>query len=97
MMGKNIYTNVIAVRRKLLIAGASLPALAWAGAARAQSKPPILIGWLHADSRESSAHYLGAFKEGLAALGWKEGSQIVIEERWADDAANDTGARGQVY
>jgi putative ABC transport system substrate-binding protein len=50
----------------------------------AQSKPPILIGWLHADSRESSAQYLSAFKEGLAALGWQEGAQIVIEERWAD-------------
>ena len=51
---------------------------------RAQAKPPILIGWFHADSRESSARYLSAFKEGLAALGWKEGSQIVIEERWGD-------------
>ncbi len=49
-----------------------------------QSKQPILIGWLHADSRELSGHYLTAFKEGLAALGWKEGSQLVIEERWAD-------------
>ena len=49
-----------------------------------QSKQPVLIGWLHADSRESSANYLSVFKEGLAALGWKEGSQIVIEERWAD-------------
>jgi putative ABC transport system substrate-binding protein len=53
-------------------------------AALAQAKQPILIGWFHADSRESSAQYLSAFKEGLAALGWKEGSQIVIEERWAD-------------
>ena len=51
----------------------------------AQSKQgPVLIGWLNADSRESSAHYLTAFKEGLAALGWKEGPQLVIEERWAD-------------
>ena len=50
----------------------------------AQSKQPILIGWLHSDSRKSSGHYLAAFKEGLAALGWKDGSQLVIEERWAD-------------
>ena len=28
--------------------------------------------------------FFAAFKEGLAALGWKEGSQFVIEERWAD-------------
>jgi putative ABC transport system substrate-binding protein len=52
--------------------------------ALAQSKQPILIGWFHADSRDSSGQYLAAFKEGLAALGWKEGSQIVIEESWGD-------------
>jgi putative tryptophan/tyrosine transport system substrate-binding protein len=79
---KNVNSND--VRRKLLITGAALPALAWTSAARAQPKPPIVIGWLHADSRESGAHYLAAFKEGLAALGWKEGSQFVLEERWAD-------------
>ncbi len=71
-------------RRAILLAAAAWPALAWAGAVRAQVKPPVVIGWFHADSRESSADYLSVFKEGLAALGWKEGSQIVIEERWAD-------------
>ena len=29
-------------------------------------------------------HWLGAFKEGFAALGWKEGSDFRLEERWAD-------------
>jgi ABC-type uncharacterized transport system substrate-binding protein len=50
----------------------------------AQAKQPVLIGWLNTDSRESGGQYLAAFKEGLAELGWKEGSQVVIEERWAD-------------
>jgi len=50
----------------------------------AQSKQPVLIGWLNTDSRELSGHNLTAFKEGLAALGWKEGAQYVIEERWAN-------------
>jgi len=50
----------------------------------AQSKQPLLIGWLHAGSREVNGRLFAAFKEGLAALGWKEGSQVVIEERWAD-------------
>jgi putative ABC transport system substrate-binding protein len=71
-------------RRQFILAGASWPALAWAGAVLAQSKPPILIGWLETGSRASNAHYLAALKAGLAALGWKEGSQIVFEERWAD-------------
>jgi len=50
----------------------------------AQTKQPILIGWLNTDSRELSGQNLSAFKEGLAALGWKEGAQYVIEERWAN-------------
>jgi putative ABC transport system substrate-binding protein len=50
----------------------------------AQSKQPILIGWLNTDSRDLSGQNLTAFKEGLATLGWNEGAQYVIEERWAN-------------
>ena len=72
-------------RRAFLLAAVAWPALAWAGALFAQSKQvPILIGWLNTDSRELSGHDLSAFKEGLATLGWKEGAQYVIEERWAN-------------
>jgi putative ABC transport system substrate-binding protein len=69
----------------LLLAAAAWPALAWAGGVLAQTKKvPVLIGWLNGGSRESNAHLFAAFKEGLAALGWKEGSQVLIEDRWAD-------------
>ena len=72
-------------RRTLLAAGAAWPVLAWAKAVLAQpKKAPVLIGWLNGGSRETNGHILAAFKEGLAALGWKEGSQVVIEERWAE-------------
>jgi len=72
-------------RRAFLIAAAAWPALAWAGAVLAQPKrAPVLIGWLNRGSRESDGRFLVAFKEGLAALGWKESSQFVIEERWTD-------------
>jgi putative ABC transport system substrate-binding protein len=72
-------------RRKLLIAAAAWPALSWMGAVLAQSKQaPVLIGWLNLGSRETHVHFLAAFKEGLAALGRKEGSNVVVEERWAD-------------
>jgi putative ABC transport system substrate-binding protein len=50
----------------------------------AQTKQPILIGWVALSSRESRSYLLAALKEGLAALGWKEGPQIIFEERWAD-------------
>ena len=75
-------------RRALLLAAASWPALAWTGVVLAQSKQPILIGWLDGASRESSGHLFAAFKEGLAALGWKEGSNVVFEERWAGGQVN---------
>ena len=66
------------------MAAVAWPALFWTEAALAQTKRPILIGWLNGGSREANGHLFAAFKEGLAALGWKEGSQVVIEERWAD-------------
>jgi putative ABC transport system substrate-binding protein len=70
-------------RRSVLIA---LGATALAPrAVFAQAKQmPVLIGLLTAKSRESSGQLHGAFRDGLAALGIKEGSQFVIEERWAD-------------
>src|SRR3989442_12590210 len=67
-------------RRLLILLCASV--LAPRGAS-AQAKQPVLIGWLHAGSRESNRRSFAAFKEGLAALGWEEGSQVVIDERWS--------------
>lgn len=62
----------------------------------AQSKRgPIVIGWLAFGSRESSAAALAAFKEGLAALGWKENAQFVIEGRWADGRPDRLPASAQ--
>ena len=43
-MKKNKYLRFDALRRRLLVATASLPALAWTGMLRAQAKPPVLIG-----------------------------------------------------
>ena len=80
----------------LLGAAALAPRMAFA-----QTKQPVLIGWLNLGSREPSAHLAIAFKEGLAALGLKESSRIVIEERWADGRyerlaalAGDLAAKG---
>ena len=79
-------------RRTLLAAAASF-ALAKTGAAWAQTPAPnqtqtkgapILIGWLATGSRAATGRNLTVFKEGMAALGWKEGAQYILEERWAD-------------
>src|SRR5262245_56282162 len=71
-------------RRALLIAAAAWPLVSWANAVRAQSKQPVLVGWLHSGPRKANGQYLAVLKEGMAALGWKEGAQFVVEERWAD-------------
>ena len=67
-------------RRRLLIAlgtAVSMPRDVFAQA----KKPPIVIGWLTIVSPELSHLELTAFKESLAAYGWKDGSNIVIEVR----------------
>jgi len=70
-------------RRRLLVALG--PAALFPRRLFAQSTTaPVLIGWLHFGSRESNGHLLAAFKEGLASVALKEGSRIVIEERWAN-------------
>jgi putative ABC transport system substrate-binding protein len=72
-------------RREFLALGGGAVA-AWPIATHAQhsKRAPVLIGWLAVVSRESGAHFLAAFKDGLSALGWKEGPHVVIEDRWAD-------------
>ena len=73
----------------------ALPALVWADALRAQAKPPVLIGWLSMQSREQDRAGLTAFNEGMAALGWKLGSQYVLEERHAEGQADRLPALAQ--
>ena len=69
-------------RRELLVAFGVAP-LAWAGAVFAQAKkPPVLVGYLSAGSR--TAAVFAVFKEEMAARGWKEGSNYVLEARFAD-------------
>lgn len=56
-------------RRRWLAAGVAWPALAWTSALRAQANPPVVIGWLYANSATSGDRLLDAFNEGMAALG----------------------------
>ena len=83
-MNKNKYLSSFNHRRKLLAAGASLPAMTWPCMAYAQAKPPMVIGWLAAGKRESDPYQINAFNEGMAERGWKLGAQYVLEERWLD-------------
>jgi putative ABC transport system substrate-binding protein len=72
------------LRRRWLAAGLGFPALGWTGALRAQSNPPVVIGWLDTTSRDRHMWAREAFSEGMAALGRKAGVQYTLEERYAD-------------
>jgi putative ABC transport system substrate-binding protein len=68
-------------RRFLLLAGAT--SIAWHPAA-AQVKVPR-IGFIQAGSRQENQSLLDAFREKLAALGWTDGSNIAVLDRWAEE------------
>jgi hypothetical protein len=64
-----------------LLGGAALPL--WPIAVRSQQARLRKIGVLwHAASAEEEAVYLGALREGLAELGYVEGRNIVLENRF---------------
>jgi putative tryptophan/tyrosine transport system substrate-binding protein len=69
-------------RRKLLIGGAAVLAIAPLSFALAQTAGKVpLVGYLSAASRNEA--FTRALRQGLADLGYVEGRTIVIEERYA--------------
>jgi putative ABC transport system substrate-binding protein len=56
---------------------ASLPVLAAVDARR--------IGFIHTGSRQENQSLLDALRDGLSALGWTDGENIVIFDRWAEE------------
>jgi len=72
-------------RRAFLLAVAAWPALACAGAARAQAPARVRrIGLLSAFSPSDTALWHQAFRLGLRDLGWVEGKNLSIEYRYAE-------------
>src|SRR5260370_38733509 len=77
-------TGVAMTRREFMTVGGGAAAT-WPLAARAQHKERVYrIGYLSAPSRASVQRTLDAFLRKLRELGWVEGSNLVIDYRWAD-------------
>jgi putative ABC transport system substrate-binding protein len=72
------------MRRREFIKVIGGAAVAWSFAARAQERTRV-VGFLNilADDDPESRLRIAAFKKSLQELGWKEGSNVRIEERYA--------------
>ncbi len=72
-------------RRTFLLAAAAWPALAWAGAVRAQAPAKVRrIGLLSSVSSSDAALWHQAFRLGLRDRGWVEGKNISFEYRYTE-------------
>jgi putative tryptophan/tyrosine transport system substrate-binding protein len=72
------------VRRREFITLVGGAAAGWPLAARAQQTKVARIGFLGVDSASSHAARLAALRAGLRDLGWLEGTNLLIEYRWAE-------------
>jgi putative ABC transport system substrate-binding protein len=72
------------VDRRALISTFLLSLLAAPLGAQAQKAPAVRIGWLAPDARP---YAIDPFRQALKELGWAEGGNLAIEERYARGAA----------
>lgn len=61
----------------------SVIATVWSHAS-AEVKIPR-TGFIQTGSRQDSQSLLDAFRDGLSALGWTEGNNIIVLDRWDED------------
>ena len=72
------------MRRREFIAVFGGATVAWPLAARAQRPIVPVVGFLGAESADSNADLLGAFRQGLKETGYVESQNLAIEYRWTE-------------
>ena len=65
-------------------------AVTWPLVARAQGDVPV-VGYLSSFSPETNRKFTEAFRPGLDEAGFREGRNVNIEYRWAEEGRYETG------
>jgi putative tryptophan/tyrosine transport system substrate-binding protein len=73
------------MRRRDFLPLAAAAAMTWKPTLAEVAMPRI--GFVQRGAREENQSLLDAFHDGLSALGWTDGSNITILDRWAEDRA----------
>src|SRR5262245_46713865 len=72
------------MRRRVFLASLAAFAAAWPPSGPAQTPPRRLIGVLLAGTKASHVRAFSSFPQGMRELGYVEGRDYVIEERYAE-------------
>ena len=72
------------MRRRDLLLAAAATAMAWNPASAGVATPRI--GFIQAGSRQENQSLLDAFRDQLSALGWTDGGNIAVLDRWPEES-----------
>lgn len=76
------------MRRRTLCLSLALPLTGLTGGVAAKGAGgPLRVAWVSIEQSGSASPVFGAFRDGLAALGYVEGKNLVIDTWWGDGSA----------
>jgi putative ABC transport system substrate-binding protein len=72
------------VKRRSFLRSVSLTPVVLASAAAAQSARPLRVAWCSIERANAPSAYLDAFRDGMRALGYADGRNLIIDAWWGE-------------